>query len=233
VYGMGFGRSSYQGHQYVEHAGADLGFMSEIIRYPNDGLGIAVLTNDVPRGYLAAQIISWRVAEKLLGLPHADWRTRTREQHYATMAEAERQKSLRWPPPDDAPPPSVDISALSGTYYDPGYGNLTLLETSSDGLALESAPFVTAIGNLTFALAHYSRDVFNLTLSLTLDDLDGQSQYLGESYMNIEFGYKEDDDLAVVAGLGIQGGFWGAGPGIMRPQGETPEDRAEVWFSRI
>ena len=89
---MGLEQSSYQGRQvcvvfchlhscltcrlqFVGHTGAILGYTSAVIRYPNDGLGIAVLTNDADA--LFHDAVKWRIAEEILGLPvRVDWNTR-------------------------------------------------------------------------------------------------------------------------------------------------------------
>ena len=52
------------------------GYRTQITRFPNDGLGIAVLVNE-DRGVYAYEAIKWRIAEELLGLPHrVDWNQR-------------------------------------------------------------------------------------------------------------------------------------------------------------
>ena len=52
--------------------------MAQIIRFPNDGLGIAILTNDSPLGQIFYDIVKWRIAEELLGLPvQVDWNARS------------------------------------------------------------------------------------------------------------------------------------------------------------
>jgi len=89
---MGLEQSSYQGRQvcvvfchlhsrltcrsqFVGHTGAILGYTSAVIRYPNDGLGIVVLTNDADA--LFHDVVKWRIAEDILGLPvRVDWNTR-------------------------------------------------------------------------------------------------------------------------------------------------------------
>ncbi|KZV96977.1 beta-lactamase/transpeptidase-like protein [Exidia glandulosa HHB12029] len=77
VYGLALISASYQGHQYIEHGGALTGYLSQITRFPNEGLGIAVLTNESPRGAYVHEAVKWRIAEELLGLPlRVDWNAR-------------------------------------------------------------------------------------------------------------------------------------------------------------
>lgn len=61
--------------QYIEHGGALFGFYSQITRFPDEGLGIAVLTNE--NSAYTHEIIKWRIAEDILGLPLiVDWTAR-------------------------------------------------------------------------------------------------------------------------------------------------------------
>jgi hypothetical protein len=49
--------------------------------------------------------------------------------------------------------------------------------------------------------------------------------------MTVEF--LLDSEQSNVLGFGVTGGFWGAGPGVDGPVGETVQERAEAWFERI
>ncbi|KAJ6620374.1 hypothetical protein B0H10DRAFT_1791968 [Mycena sp. CBHHK59/15] len=66
VYGGAQVLSSYRGH----------GFHSEITRFPNDGFGVAVLTNDDPLGMLLMEAIKYRIVDEILGLDVIDWNSR-------------------------------------------------------------------------------------------------------------------------------------------------------------
>jgi hypothetical protein len=61
--------------QLIEHGGALPGYHSQITRFPNDGLGIAVLVNE--DSVFTFEAIRYRIAEELLGLPmRVDWNGR-------------------------------------------------------------------------------------------------------------------------------------------------------------
>ncbi len=50
-----------------------LGFMSQIARFPSDGLGIAVFSNDDEYGGTLHTILKWYLADVALGLKPIDW----------------------------------------------------------------------------------------------------------------------------------------------------------------
>lgn len=50
----------------------------------------------------------------------------------------------------------------------------------------------------------------------------------GFSSTHAEFGPSANGTV----GFGFEDGVWGAGDGIPDPQGQTAEDRAEVWFAK-
>jgi len=89
---------------------------------------------------------------------------------------------------------------------------------------------------------HFNANVFNASGLLSLPIIDSGSiepqaqQYwvhdasAGDNFA-IEFALDPDDNK--VAGFGFTGGFWGAGPGVGGPVGETVRERAEVWYERI
>lgn len=53
------------------------GYMAQTTSFVNDGVGIAVMINDSPRGYYVHNSITWRIAEVLLNMPlRVDWVSR-------------------------------------------------------------------------------------------------------------------------------------------------------------
>lgn len=59
----------------IEHNGGWSGWLSVITRAPQDGVGIAVMTN-WDEGGTVMEIIKYYLYEQILGLPHVDWSTR-------------------------------------------------------------------------------------------------------------------------------------------------------------
>ncbi|KLO13808.1 beta-lactamase/transpeptidase-like protein [Schizopora paradoxa] len=117
-YGMGWWRSSFKGHEMIQHTGAIPGFSSSIAFFPNDGLGIAILMNTADKETVN-QAIQLRIAEDVLGLS----RTPRAEDPKAVYPER--------PPREPNANSSLPLSAYAGTYHNPGYGSFTLCAPSS------------------------------------------------------------------------------------------------------
>lgn len=92
VYGAGQYVYTYQGHevsrfqsvmsvilthrsQAVEHDGSVTGFHSIVSRYPNEGLGVSILTNWDDGALILSQVL-YKIVEKALNLTAVDWDTR-------------------------------------------------------------------------------------------------------------------------------------------------------------
>lgn len=61
--------------QIIEHTGGWRGWLSVISRAPQDGVGVAVLTN-WDEGATVMELVKYHLYEKALGLPHVDWSQR-------------------------------------------------------------------------------------------------------------------------------------------------------------
>ncbi len=66
-YGLGWMLSDHAGHRLVMHGGATNGFLSSFETYPDDGFGVAVLTNS-DTGREARNTIAWKAREHFIGL---------------------------------------------------------------------------------------------------------------------------------------------------------------------
>jgi len=75
VYGAAQARYSYQGHDLIEHGGANPGFRSQIARLPNDNLGVISLSNDY-NGYFLMEAAKFRLIDDILKLRRVDWNSR-------------------------------------------------------------------------------------------------------------------------------------------------------------
>jgi hypothetical protein len=77
VYGAGQARFSYRGRELIEHDGYVPGFSTQVLRFPNDNLGIAVLSND-QQGNWFLNSVKWRIIDDILfkGQEPIDWNSR-------------------------------------------------------------------------------------------------------------------------------------------------------------
>ncbi|KAH7106128.1 beta-lactamase/transpeptidase-like protein [Auriculariales sp. MPI-PUGE-AT-0066] len=228
VYGMGFISSSYQGHQYVLHGGSLPGYKTQILRFPNDGLGIAVLVND-EKGTYVYDSIMWRLAEDLLQMPtRVDWNERYRTAFRQQLQKNADDDANRLPSPPNAPLPGASLDRISATYSNPAYGTLAF-KVKGDGIMRATTPTWNGAASV-LSLQHFSGNLFNATLPYNIRAIDEPELiYVETMHLQAEFEIVD----GVVKGFGLWGGgLWGAGEGVESGKGSTAREKAEVWFDR-
>ncbi|KAH7104837.1 beta-lactamase/transpeptidase-like protein [Auriculariales sp. MPI-PUGE-AT-0066] len=218
TYGIALSRSSYQGRQYIDHGGALMGYHSQIIRFPNDGLGIAVFANEDMT--FSQDAIRWRIAEDLLELPlRVDWNARYTAAYKAALQQAAEEEAGRIRSPPWPKRPSVSLEQLANVYRHPAYGRFALAVHGDGSLHSESEQEEMS---LQFKLQHFDGNLFNLTVVLFHAPLGHEkplAMELSRDYL-AEF---EVSEGGVVQGFGIWGQVWGAG------MGAPPLPSPEVW----
>ncbi|KAJ7494024.1 hypothetical protein FB451DRAFT_1491612 [Mycena latifolia] len=238
VYGGGQIQSSYRGHVMVEHGGDVPGCHSQITRFPADGVGIAVLTND-DFGELMREVIKFRILDEVFGLDLVDWNSKFKAELQAVYAG----ESMHAPTSTACP---SSFSTLQGIYWNCGYGRAIALCAPSAaaphcapvlGALSRTFPAAVAAADLVWAwdrielsyvtLAHVDGALFNATGWVAIDGPTGDASAPVFTYgpavsaMVVEFGVEND----TVAGFGIRGGgFWGAGDSPSYP----PKGRAHA-----
>jgi hypothetical protein len=217
-----------------------------MIRIPNRGFGLFVVTNDDDYGYLMADLVTYAVLDDMLELEPIDW-----EERIMSDAISDLRTFHDVPANPRAPP---DESVVSGIYHDAGYGNMTLVPvhppptgepslshlvssitstvrhlplnlTGPIYLAQMDKPFVS---HLVFT--HFDGNLFNWTGVRVFDSPEpGVGKVVSSAY-----GYVGE---AVIneAGLGMFGGWWGAGDrvGSLHASEDRVKEKAEVWYDRI
>jgi hypothetical protein len=152
-YGLGLGIADYRGHKIVRHGGVLPGYVSYVLRVPDIGLGVAVLTNQESTSAYAALV--HHLLDHALGAPPTDWLSafqkvdaRGREE----TAEAERKSQGNR---DASSRPSLPLEGYVGTYRDDWYGDVTV--------GLEAGQLVvrfTRTPSLVGDLEHWQHDTF-------------------------------------------------------------------------
>ncbi|KAF8884170.1 beta-lactamase/transpeptidase-like protein [Infundibulicybe gibba] len=166
VYGGGQERSTYRGHQLVEHGGATPGFHSEISRLPNDGLGVAVLTNDDVYGDFLMQSIRGRVLDRVLGLTEINWDARIKA---LVLAPSPPQPSRS----ANATLPSVgSFTSLAGNYTNPGYQTIELCVVANPGSNGTTPKSTKSCKNLAAEAPRTLPDAVNASVPTLLARLD-------------------------------------------------------------
>jgi CubicO group peptidase (beta-lactamase class C family) len=150
AYGLGWIIGRYRGHRLAEHGGGIDGFVTECMLLPDDGIGVAVMTNT--SSSLMAPVVAYRLLDELLGLEPLDWFSRFKPRFDAIMAGSREARAARRVVPDAPLPRPLD--AYAGEYVHPGYGTLTI--TVGDG-ALRPR-----LGTMDLTLAHRHYETFDL-----------------------------------------------------------------------
>ncbi len=118
LYGMGRTMTTYKSHFMTEHGGAINGFRSQITLFPDDSLGIIILTNsDVHK---IASYLQLEIADVFLGLNKTQWHERVFER---TKKQFENQIALNSNnPKKENIKLSKKLINYIGSYEHPSYG---------------------------------------------------------------------------------------------------------------
>ena len=150
AYGLGWMIGRYRDHRLVEHGGGIDGFQTECMLLPDDGIGVAVMTNTSSSAM--APVVAYRVLDELLGLEPLDWFASFKPRYDAAVTGIREARQARHIAPEAALPRGLD--AYAGEYEHPGYGSLTI--------TLEAGALRPCLGTLDMSLAHRHYETFDL-----------------------------------------------------------------------
>ena len=123
-YALGLNVLDYRGRKVLMHSGGLPGYVSRVMMIPDEGVGIAVLTNQ--ESGEAFDAIAYRIADHYLGAPATDWVAayqKVAARQDASTADADRNTASAR---DAASRPSLPLAKYAGTYVDAWYGNITI-----------------------------------------------------------------------------------------------------------
>jgi len=150
AYGLGWIIGRYREHKIVMHSGGIDGFQTQLVLLPDDGIGVAVLTNT--SASMMHLIVACRVVDELLGAEPLDAFGFFKPRFDAMMAGIGAAKTARRVIP--GAPLARPLSAYVGEYEHPGYGTLAI---EVDGHALRPS-----LGTMNLRLAHRHYETFDL-----------------------------------------------------------------------
>ncbi|KAF8188844.1 beta-lactamase/transpeptidase-like protein [Mycena galopus ATCC 62051] len=252
VYGCGQDRSSYRGHELIEHGGSNPGFKTQVARFPNDNLGIIVLSND-ENGDHIMESVKWRIVDHVFGLEPIDW-----AQRYAdSRAKDIRENQDVTPRPSPPVLPSVPFTAMEGTFSHGAYGAIQpcFVQSKSKSAACRAmfdTPVVQRILDASSAdaiptfivpfkrwfsthlrFAHFAGNTFNVSLIWTNAEARAAEGYPegGDVVVGLDDRYEVEWVKGGEEGWAFKGNFWGK-QGDVRPLEGVGQDAAEVWFGR-
>lgn len=145
-YGYGWIITNYQGHYRVEHGGSIDGFRSSVAFFPNEKIGIVVLTNQT--NYEAALIIRNILADRLLRLEERKWL-----EEYQQSLEPMKSVGKN----SNNTPNGNTLNSLpydiSGKYLNGGYGEINIF--------IEDKTYYTIFRNRKLRIIHKEKDIFH------------------------------------------------------------------------
>jgi len=139
----------YRGHQLILHAGDIDGFSTMVVLIPEIHTAYFVVIN---LSSFDRQVLSYEIADRLLGLPDGGW-----DEYFTTLEaklkaeENEQQKSWeskRKP----GTHPSLELSAYAGTYENPEFGRAEV--------SFENQKLSLHLHSITTGLEHFQYDTF-------------------------------------------------------------------------
>ncbi|KAJ7607677.1 beta-lactamase/transpeptidase-like protein [Roridomyces roridus] len=254
VYGGGQRRGTYRGFELIEHGGSVVGFKSQVLRIPDQNLGVAVLSNDESFGTEIVETIKFRILDKVLQLPPIDWTAR-----FKALVTETFTSRLPIPRPENPTLPSIPFGDLVGKYHDLGYGTIELCRlagfqfkseeshhcrllleelrtntTIPDTLDGRIPTFIARWDRVEFmyvSLAHFDRNLFNVSaLSSIPTGNKSEPPYWTSSVSdpNLVAEFVTAEDGVVGVGMsGVSGSV--AGP----LEGESVKERVDVWFAKV
>lgn len=148
-YGYGWIITNYQGHYRVEHGGGIDGFRSTIAFFPNEKMGIVVLTNQ--SNYEAALLIRNILVDRLLGLTERKWLEEYQQRIEPLKSTGVTSNNTVNPDGEE----SIDNLPydITGKYLNRGYGEIEIFT--------ENKTYYTIFRSRKLKIIHKEKDVFH------------------------------------------------------------------------
>ncbi len=148
-YGLGWFVQQYRGHQLVLHAGDIDGFSTMVVLIPEIHTAYFVVIN---LGSFYRQVLSYQIADRLLGLPDAGWDAHFKKLDSDFKAEEKSQEASWESKKTPGTHPSRDLTAYVGTYTNSEYGDAEIV-SENQKLALH-------FHSIKSDLDHFQYDTF-------------------------------------------------------------------------
>jgi CubicO group peptidase (beta-lactamase class C family) len=181
-YGLGWFILDYRGLHLVGHGGAIDGFRSDMTLIPREKTAVIILSN-LDQDNLP-EALRWSILDLMHGFPQRDWNAALIGQAQEEQKAADAARKRRAAQHVTGTSPSHPLADYSGTYWDPGYGEVKI--------AVESGALALAWLNVHTALEHYHYDTFDPKErrgggSQVVFRLNGNGSVSGLNFMGIDF----------------------------------------------
>jgi CubicO group peptidase (beta-lactamase class C family) len=145
LYALGWIVRDFEGTLAISHGGGVPGVASNFILIPEKGIAVFASSNDYRP---AATVLTSQIADRLLGEQNFDFIERIGVRFNENMEAAIAATDDAISPPSDAQHPSLSLSAYTGTYRDPWYGDVTI-SMKNDALFIDMSRSEMLDGPLT------------------------------------------------------------------------------------
>ena len=150
TYGMGWMIDTYRGHRRIHHGGGIDGFITSVMFFPDDDLGLVAFNN---RGSGLPLLVNQHAADRIFGLEEEDWIGEALENRKKGKEEQDKAEEKKEATRIEGTSPSHPLADYAGSYADPGYGALEV-RLVGEGLEFD-------INDITTPLEHWHYDVWN------------------------------------------------------------------------
>ncbi|MGD0545075.1 MAG: serine hydrolase [Candidatus Acidiferrales bacterium] len=148
-YGLGWFVQQYRGHQLILHAGDIDGFSTMVVLIPEIHMSYFVVIN---LGSFYRQVLSYQIADRLLGLPDAGWDAHFKKLEADFKTEEKSQEETWESKRTPGTHPSRDLAAYVGTYHNSEYGEAEIV--------LENQKLALHFHSIKTDLDHFQYDTF-------------------------------------------------------------------------
>lgn len=123
LYALGWGLYDFYGDLLVAHKGGTMGAVSHVALLPDRNVGVFITTNDM---FPAIPALSYQILNEYAGFdPETDWLALA-EESYAQFLDVSGRDAVM--AETLASEPTRALSAYEGTYKDPWYGEVSVVE---------------------------------------------------------------------------------------------------------
>ncbi len=124
MYGLGVFTGDYNGRQIYWHTGGANGFVTNLCFVPEEGLGLAVLTNQDNQSFFEA--LRYQLLDAYLGVPYVDRSRQLYKLSRASRDETRRNVANMATRVQRKDRPAHRLRTYAGTYRNPVYGTITV-----------------------------------------------------------------------------------------------------------
>ncbi|KAK0628928.1 beta-lactamase/transpeptidase-like protein [Bombardia bombarda] len=129
-YASGWDVGSYKGHRVVKHNGGLKAYGTEVSFFPDDGFGVVTMGNTAGTANTVGAILVWHLVDEKLGIPREErypWNKRFEDGARQAQHNIDHAIETLFPDFKGEPlPPALPLEKYTGTYYHPGYKNVTI-----------------------------------------------------------------------------------------------------------